>query len=83
MLHIFRGEPLALLSQESDVELYRLEKWGDAVLARWSNGGRRNGLHGLLRHHQGESITQAPNLMWGTDGAQVFTGEDRTLPPDP
>ena len=26
--------------------------------------------------HQGEIITQAPNLMWGTDGARVFTVED-------
>jgi putative transposase len=26
--------------------------------------------------HQGEIITQAPNVMWGTDGARVFTMED-------
>jgi putative transposase len=26
--------------------------------------------------HQGEITTQAPNLMWGTDGARVFTVED-------
>ena len=26
--------------------------------------------------HQGEIITPAPHLMWGTDGAKVFTGED-------
>ncbi len=26
--------------------------------------------------HQGEIITQAPNVMWGTDGARVFTVED-------
>jgi putative transposase len=26
--------------------------------------------------HEGEIITQAPNLMWGTDGAKVFTGEE-------
>ena len=26
--------------------------------------------------HQGEITTQAPNLMWGSDGAKVFTVED-------
>lgn len=33
VLRIFRGEPLALLSRELGVELYRLEKWRDAALA--------------------------------------------------
>jgi len=26
--------------------------------------------------HEGEIITQAPNVMWGTDGARVFTVEE-------
>ena len=26
--------------------------------------------------HEGEINTQAPNLMWGTDGARVFTVEE-------
>jgi putative transposase len=26
--------------------------------------------------HQGEIVTQAPNVMWGTDGARVFTVEE-------
>ncbi len=26
--------------------------------------------------HRGEIVTQAPNLMWGTDGARVFTLDD-------
>ncbi len=26
--------------------------------------------------HQGEIITHAPNLMWGTDGVRVFTVDD-------
>ncbi len=34
------------------------------------------GRRGNLRLHQGEIITQAPNLMWGTDGARVFTVEE-------
>ena len=28
------------------------------------------------RKHDGEIITHAPNVMWGTDGARVFTLED-------
>ncbi len=28
------------------------------------------------RLHEGEIITQAPNVMWGTDGARVFTVEE-------
>jgi putative transposase len=31
---------------------------------------------GIPRLHTGEIITQAPNLMWGTDGTKVFTLED-------
>ena len=31
------------------------------------------GRRGSPRLHEGEIITQAPNLMWGTDGAKVFT----------
>ena len=34
------------------------------------------GRRGHPNLHQGEIITQAPNLMWGTDGARVFTVED-------
>jgi len=34
------------------------------------------GRRGNPRLHQGEIITQAPNLMWGTDGARVFTVEE-------
>ena len=34
------------------------------------------GRRGNPRLHQGEIITPAPNLMWGTDGAKVFTVED-------
>ena len=34
--------------------------------------GRRGNPH----LHQGEIVTQAPNVMWGTDGARVFTVED-------
>ncbi len=31
------------------------------------------GRRGHPNPHQGEIITQAPNVMWGTDGARVFT----------
>ena len=34
------------------------------------------GRRGNPRLHAGEIITQAPNLMWGTDGARVFTVEE-------
>lgn len=34
------------------------------------------GRRGPPHPHQGEIITQAPNLMWGTDGAKVFTVEE-------
>ena len=37
-----------------------------------------NPLPGPARHprlHEGKIITQASNLMWGTDGARVFTVE--------
>jgi putative transposase len=34
------------------------------------------GRRGNPRLHEGEIITQAPNLMWGTDGAKVFTVEE-------
>jgi len=34
------------------------------------------GRHGNSNLHQGEIITQAPNVMWGTDGARVFNVED-------
>ena len=34
------------------------------------------GRRGNSRLHQGEIITPAPNLMWGTDGAKVFTVEE-------
>jgi len=34
------------------------------------------GRRGTPRLHEGESITPAPNLMWGTDGAKVFTVEE-------
>ena len=34
------------------------------------------GRRGNPRLHQGEIITPAPNLMWGTDGAKVFTVEE-------
>ena len=34
------------------------------------------GRRGNPRLHEGEIITQAPNLMWGTDGARVFTVEE-------
>lgn len=34
------------------------------------------GRRGNPRLHEGESITQAPNLMWGTDAAKVFTVEE-------
>jgi putative transposase len=34
------------------------------------------GRWGNPRLHEGEIITQAPNLMWGTDGARVFTVEE-------
>jgi putative transposase len=31
---------------------------------------------GNPRLHQGEIVTQAPHVRWGTDGARVFTVED-------
>lgn len=34
------------------------------------------GRRGHPNPHQGEIITQAPNVMWGTDGAKVFTVEE-------
>ena len=34
------------------------------------------GRRGTSRLHEGEIITPAPNLMWGTDGARVFTVEE-------
>lgn len=34
------------------------------------------GRRGHPRLHEGEIITQAPNVMWGTDGARVFTLEE-------
>jgi transposase InsO family protein len=34
------------------------------------------GRAGNPRLHEGEIITPAPNLMWGTDGAKVFTVEE-------
>jgi len=34
------------------------------------------GRRGNPKLHQGEIITQAPNVMWGTDGARVFTVEE-------
>lgn len=34
------------------------------------------GRRGNPRLHEGEIITPAPNLMWGTDGARVFTVEE-------
>lgn len=34
------------------------------------------GRHGDGKAHDGEIITHAPNVMWGTDGARVFTLED-------
>ncbi len=34
------------------------------------------GRPGNPRLHEGEIITPAPNLMWGTDGAKVFTVEE-------
>jgi putative transposase len=34
------------------------------------------GWRGNPRFHEGEIITQVPNLMWGTDGARVFTVEE-------
>jgi transposase InsO family protein len=34
------------------------------------------GRRGHPHLHQGEIITQAPNVMWGTDGARVFTVEE-------
>jgi len=34
------------------------------------------GRRGHPNLHQGEIITQAPNVMWGTDGARVFTVAD-------
>ena len=42
---------------------------------------RENNLLSPHRHrsgnpHDGEIITHAPNLMWGTDGVQVFTVDD-------
>jgi putative transposase len=36
----------------------------------------QRGRRGNPRLHEGEIITQAPNLMWGTDGARVLTVED-------
>ena len=70
------------------VRLTELELIGNAA---WSSGGsgqvpRRQKLGQLLRHaiaqqggwnpHDGEIITHAPNLMWGTDGVRVFTVDD-------
>jgi transposase InsO family protein len=34
------------------------------------------GRRGNPRLHEGEITTQVPNLMWGTDGARVFTVEE-------
>jgi transposase InsO family protein len=34
------------------------------------------GRRGHPNLHEGEIITQAPNVMWGTDGARVFTVEE-------
>ena len=34
------------------------------------------GRHGTVQAHDGTVITQAPNVMWGTDGVRVFTLDD-------
>lgn len=33
-------------------------------------------LQGAPKEHDGTLGTEAPNVVWGTDGAQVFTAED-------
>ena len=37
---------------------------------------RRRGDQGAAKTHDGRVITQAPNVMWGTDGVRVFTLDD-------
>ena len=63
------------LSRELGVEIYRLEKLRDKGLP---------GLDVALMEREGHSdpidetiVTEAPNLMWRTDGTKVFTLEDR------
>ena len=34
------------------------------------------GRQGAAKTHDGRVITQAPNVMWGTDGVRVFTLDD-------
>ena len=34
------------------------------------------GRQGTARVHAGTIVTQAPNVMWGTDGVRVFTLDD-------
>ena len=34
------------------------------------------GRQGTPKAHNGEIVTRAPNVMWGTDGVRVFTAED-------
>ena len=34
------------------------------------------GRHGQTKVHDGTVVTQAPNVMWGTDGVRVFTLDD-------
>ena len=34
------------------------------------------GRQGAARVHAGTIVTQAPNVMWGTDGVRVFTLDD-------
>ena len=36
------------------------------------------GRQGAARVHAGTIVTQAPNVMWGTDGVRVFTLDDGT-----
>ena len=37
---------------------------------------RDRGRQGAAKTHDGRVITQAPNVMWGTDGVRVFTLDD-------
>ena len=47
-----------------------------AGLAPAQNCSPRSGRQGAAKTHDGRVITQAPNVMWGTDGVRVFTLDD-------
>ena len=78
-LRLMQGEPVEGLSRRLGLPVSKLEEWRQRGLAGIDAGLRERRPPRPANDHDGAITTEAPNVMWGADGAVIPTVKDGSV----